>query len=215
MQAPIGTVPGPWRREEFYRRAPDAPVESWEVAGLLGFEFSARGGIMVPDAISPRARPRPLPQRRQPQRHRAPERPHGSDPARHRVAVRDGPDRRLAHRRLPAAALPEPGRLLRLRELQRQRRHRLGLRRQHEQPRATGVAAGRLRPLLRRGGQRRPPRIPLPAGQHLQPAAALGRARRGLRPGHGELHPQQRAAAAAAAAAPPASRATTSTTTAS
>ncbi len=50
---PDGGVPGPWRREDFYRRAPDAPASSWLVSGLLGFEFEARAGIMVSDAISP------------------------------------------------------------------------------------------------------------------------------------------------------------------
>jgi hypothetical protein len=50
---PDAGTPGPWRREEFYRRAPDAPASSWQVSGLLGFEIEARAGVMLPDAISP------------------------------------------------------------------------------------------------------------------------------------------------------------------
>jgi hypothetical protein len=46
-------MPGPWRREQFYRRAPDAPASSWDVSGLLGFEAELRGGVVLPDAPSP------------------------------------------------------------------------------------------------------------------------------------------------------------------
>jgi hypothetical protein len=55
-EAPIevpGNTPGPWRRESFYRRAPDAPASSWDTSGLLGFELEVRGGVMLPDSISP------------------------------------------------------------------------------------------------------------------------------------------------------------------
>ena len=50
---PDAGMPGPWRREEFYRRAPDAPATSWQVSGLLGFELEGRFGVMLPDSISP------------------------------------------------------------------------------------------------------------------------------------------------------------------
>ncbi len=50
---PDAGMPGPWRREQFYRRAPDAPATSWQVSGLLGFELEGRFGIMLPDSISP------------------------------------------------------------------------------------------------------------------------------------------------------------------
>jgi hypothetical protein len=42
-------------------RAPQPPASEWDVKGLLGFEFEARGGLMLPESASPITAPNLFP----------------------------------------------------------------------------------------------------------------------------------------------------------